>query len=327
MTPRRLAVAVTSALASALLAIALLYVTPSLAADAAAPDAAAPEATARPTIGLALGSGGANGLAHIAILQVFDDLGIVPDRIAGTSIGAVIGGLYAAGLSADEIHDIFDDVAGSPLDAVSGLAESDVKLRQLLPFRREEAGLLDARGFLRFLAGHTETRAFETLRIPLAVVATDYWTADSVVLDEGPLFPAIGASMAVPGLFVPVRHGEQLLIDGGTSNPLPFDLLDGEVDLVIAVDVSGSQPLDDGEEIGLTEMLFNSFKITQKAIIRQSLRFRPPDLYLRPETRGVRLLHFHRLDEILRQTAPDAERLREWLEAWRATPTGTAPPS
>lgn len=57
----------------------------------------------RPTIGLALGSGGANGLAHIAILQVFDELGIVPDRITGTSIGAVIGGLYAAGLSAEQI--------------------------------------------------------------------------------------------------------------------------------------------------------------------------------------------------------------------------------
>lgn len=308
-------------LAGALLAIALLG-----ASLAAAPAMATPDdAPARPTIGLALGSGGANGLAHIAILQVFDDLGIVPDRIAGTSIGAVIGGLYAAGLSAEEIHDIFDDVAGSPLDAVSGLAESDVKLRQLLPFRREEAGLLDARGFLRFLAGHTEARDFAGLRLPLEVVATDYWTADSVVLDAGPLFPAIGASMAVPGLFVPVRHGERLLIDGGTTNPLPFDLLEGEVDLVVAVDVSGDQPLDDGEEIGLTDMLFQSFKITQKAIIRQSLRYRPPDLYLRPETRGVRLLHFHRLDEILRQTAPAAEALRGWLEAHRATPIGTAP--
>jgi len=335
MTPRRLAAAVTSVITSTLLTIGLLCATLTFAADGAvaaapdatAPDAAVPDTRARPTIGLALGSGGANGLAHIAILQVFDDLGIVPDRIAGTSIGAVIGGLYAAGLSAEEIRDIFDEVAGSPLDAVSGLAESDLKLRQLLPFRREESGLLDSRGFLRFLASHTETRSFEELRIPLEIVATDYWTADSVVLDEGPLFPAIGASMAVPGLFVPVSRGEQLLIDGGTSNPLPFDLFDGEVDLVIAVDVSGSQPRDDGEEIGLTDMLFQSFKITQKAIIRQSLRFRPPDLYLRPETRGVRLLHFHRLEEILRQTAPAAEALRERLEEWQATPTGTAPPS
>jgi len=286
---------ITPLLRTGLFATALLAAAPVAAASG---DTPAP----RPTIGLALGSGGANGLAHIAILQVFDDLGIVPDRIVGTSIGAVIGGLYAAGLSAKEIRDIFDDVAGSPLDALSGLAKSEVELTELMPFGRDDAGLLDSAGFLRFLAGHTEARTFDELRIPLRIVATDYWTGDSVTLDEGPLFPAIEASMAVPGLFLPVHRGEQLLIDGGTSNPLPFDLLRDEVDLIIAVDVSGSPQLDDGEEIGLTDMLFNSFKIMQQAIIRQSLRHRPPDLYLHPEARGVRLLHFNRI--------------------WRAAPSG-----
>jgi NTE family protein len=312
MTPRR----ITALLMTALLTAALLA-TPLLAGEpvAAAPDdAPAP----RPTIGLALGSGGANGLAHIAVLQVFDDLEIVPDRIVGTSIGAVIGGLYAAGLSAKEIRNIFDDVAGSPLDALSGLAESEMELTELMPFGRDDAGLLDSAGFLRFLASHTEARTFDELHIPLGVVATDYWTGDSVTLDEGPLFPAIEASMAVPGLFLPVHRGEQLLIDGGTSNPLPFDLLHDEVDLIIAVDVSGSRQLDDGEEIGLTDMLFNSFKIMQQTIIRESLRHRPPDLYLHPEARGVRLLHFHRIDEILRQTEPAAEELRDRLEGFRA---------
>ncbi|WP_280552773.1 patatin-like phospholipase family protein [Halomonas sp. 25-S5] len=303
MTPRL----IMPRLAFALFTAALLAAAPGAPAS---PDTPSP----RPTIGLALGSGGANGLAHIAILQVFDDLGIVPDRIVGTSIGAVIGGLYAAGLPAEAIRDIFDDVAGSPLDALSGLAESEVDLSALVPFGRDDAGLLDSAGFLRFLAGQTEVRTFDELRIPLVVVATDYWTTDSVAIDEGLLFPAIEASMAVPGLFMPVHRGEQLLIDGGTSNPLPFDLLQGEVDLVIAVDVSGSRQMTDGEQVGLTDMLFNSFKIMQQTIIRQALRHQPPDLYLRPETQGVRLLHFNRIDEILRQTQPAAEELRDLLE-------------
>ncbi|WP_280546207.1 patatin-like phospholipase family protein [Halomonas sp. 11-S5] len=303
MTPRL----IMSRLAFALFTAALLAVAPGAPAS---PDTSSP----RPTIGLALGSGGANGLAHIAILHVFDDLGVVPDRIVGTSIGAVIGGLYAAGLSAEAIRDIFDDVAGSPLDALSGLAESEVDLSALVPFGRDDAGLLDSAGFLRFLAGHTEVRTFDELRIPLEVVATDYWTGESVILDEGLLFPAIEASMAVPGLFLPVHRGEQLLIDGGTSKPLPFDLLHGEVDLVIAVDVSGSRRQEDGKEVGLSDMLFNSFKIMQQTIIRQALRHQPPDLYLRPETQGVRLLHFNRIDEILRQTEPAAEELRDLLE-------------
>lgn len=66
--------------------------------------------------------------------------------------------------------------------------------------------------------------------------------------------------MAVPGLFTPVPYAEHLLIDGGTSNPLPFDLLQGEVDLVIAVDVSGNSQPDLGQEIGLSDTLFTSFK-------------------------------------------------------------------
>ncbi|QEY58050.1 patatin-like phospholipase family protein [Pseudomonas sp. C27(2019)] len=268
----------------------------------------------RPTIGLALGSGGANGLAHIAILQVFDELGIVPDCIVGSSIGAVIGGLYAAGLSAKQIRGIFDAVAGSPLDALTGLAKSDVKLADLIRFGRRGAGLLDSRGFMRFLATHTDVRDFAELRIPLRVVATDYWTADSVTLADGDLFAAIEASMAVPGLFMPVRQGEQLLIDGGTSNPLPFDLLQGEVDLVIAVDVSGNHQVDQGQEIGLSDMLFTSFKIMQQAITRQALRHQPPDILLSPQAPGVRLLHFHRINEILTYAEPTAAMLRELLE-------------
>jgi NTE family protein len=287
--------------------------------------AAAPP-PARPTLGLALSSGGANGLAHIAVLQVLDELEIVPDRITGTSIGAVIGGLYAAGLSADEILDIFDDVAGSPLDALSGLASLDLDLVDVMHIGLSDGGLFDSSGFLRFLAGHTQARTFDDLSIPLAVVATDYWSGDSVVIEEGPLFPAIEGSMAVPGLFSPVPRGDQLLIDGGTSNPLPYDLLLDEMDLVIAVDVTGGrQPAEDGPP-GVTEILFNSFKIMQQSLIRQALEHRRPHLYLKPEAAGVRLLHFNRIHEILVQAEPVANELRDQLTIWLAIQADAALP-
>jgi len=275
-------------------------------------------ASERPTLGLALGSGGANGLAHIAVLQVFDELEIVPDRITGTSIGAVIGGLYAAGLSAEEILDIFDDVAGSPLDALSGLAGSELEVMDLLQLGLSDGGLFDSGGFLRFLAGHTEARRFDDLRIPLSVVATDYWSGDSVVIEEGPLFAAIEASMAVPGLFKPVHRGDQLLIDGGTSNPLPYDLLMEEMDLVIAVDVSGSRNPDSEPEPGITDLLFKTFSIMQQSLIRQALERQPPHLYLRPEATGVRLLHFNRIHEVLAQSEAATGELRDQLAIWQA---------
>ncbi|MCA1768398.1 MAG: patatin-like phospholipase family protein [Halomonas sp.] len=266
-----------------------------------------------PTIGLALGSGGANGLAHIAMLQVFDELEIVPDRIVGTSIGAVIGGLYAAGLSADEILNIFDDVAGSALDALSGLAGTELGLVDLLQIDLSNGGLLNSGGFMSFLAGHTEVSRFDELRIPLTVVATDYWTGNSVETDTGQLFPAIEASMAVPGLFSPVHRDDQLLIDGGTSNPLPYDLLLDDMDLVIAVDVSGSRHPEPESEPGITDLLFKTFSIMQQSLIRQALAHRRPHLYLKPEAEGVRLLHFNRIHEILAQAEPVADELRDQL--------------
>ncbi|QTF93464.1 patatin-like phospholipase family protein [Halomonas sp. BM-2019] len=283
-------------------------------------------ASSRPTLGLALGSGGANGLAHIAVLQVLDELEIVPDRIAGTSIGAVIGGLYAAGLSADEILDIFDDVAGSPLDALSGLAGSELDLTDLLQLGLGDGGLFDSGGFLRFLAGHTQARTFDDLAIPLSVVATDYWSGDSVVIEAGRLFPAIEASMAVPGLFKPVPRGEQLLIDGGTSNPLPYDLLLDDMDLVIAVDVSGGRHPESDPVPGIADLLFKTFSIMQQSLIRQGLAHRRPHLYIKPEATGVRLLHFNRIHEILAQAAPAADELRDQLTIWLAIQADAALP-
>ena len=245
---------------------------------------------AQAPIGLALGSGGAGGLAHIAMLRVFDDLEIAPDRIAGTSIGAVIGALYAAGLSADQIHAIFDDFGGSSLDALSTLMTPSAE------------------------------RTFEELSIPLEIVATDYWTGEPVVLSEGDLFMAIRASMAVPGLFSPVKHGEHLLVDGGMSNPLPYDLLTDRHDLVVAIDVSGTRVPDGGSERGMTDLLFSTFEIMQQSIIAARMQSARPDIYLRPDTNDVRLLQFNRIETILEHAGPAAADLRRRLEKILVTP-------
>lgn len=272
-------------------------------------------------IGLALGSGGAAGLAHIAMLAVFDELGMQPSRIAGTSIGAVIGALYSAGLDARTIGGLFDEFGGSGLDAISGLIQGDngLNLRDVMDLDLEHGGLVDPGGFIEFLEDQTPVRDFEALRIPLDVVATDYWSGEAVVLSTGSLFDAVRASMAVPGLFSPLRRGQQLLIDGGTTNPLPVDRLRDDCSTVIAIDVSGARPRpDDDPEAGFSDLLFGSFTLMQQALISQTLTQYEPDLYLKPEIRNVRLLHFNRIDSVLEQAAPTAQRLRHFLEPHRA---------
>jgi len=269
-----------------------------------------------PSIGLALGSGGAAGLAHIAMLQVFDDLGVTPARITGTSIGAVIGGLYAAGQSAEEIRDIFDEFGGSSLDMLSHLvlSDSDLKLRELLKLDINNGGLIDSGGFLKFLSGKITARTFDDLAIPLEVVATDYWTGKTVILSEGDLFQAIEASMAVPGLFSPVRLGEQLLVDGGTTNPLPFDLLNGRYDLVVAIDVTGSRSPGEDDQLNWTEALFSTFDIMQQSLIASRISTQKPDIYIKPDIGNIRLLHFNRIATTLERSAPAAQELKKQLE-------------
>ncbi len=267
------------------------------------------------SVGIALGSGGAAGLAHIAMLQVFDDLQIKPDRIVGTSIGAVIGALYAAGLDATEIHAIFAEFGGSELDALSGLVQPDagLDLDKMLLVDFGQGGLLDPDGFLDYLAKKIEARTFSDLAIPLEVVATDYWTGNSIVLKEGDLFSAVKASMAVPGLFPPVQLGKQLLIDGGTSNPLPFDLIVKRHELTIAIDVTGSRENRGNKQSDWMEIFFSTFEIMQQSIITVRKENNRPDIYIKPGIQNVRLLHFNRIASIMQQAAPAAEQLRKEL--------------
>lgn len=271
--------------------------------------------SATPSIGLALGSGGAGGLAHIAMLQVFDDLKLKPGQIVGTSIGAVIGVLYAAGLSAEQIEEIFYEFGGSRLDVLSHLALSDTELNlsDLFDVDIDNGGLIDSTAFLDFLAAKIEARSFSDLMIPMEVVATDYWSGETIVLSKGDLFTAVKASIAVPGLFSPVPHGEQLLIDGGTSNPLPFHLLIDSHDLVVAVDVTGSRVSSDKAKVEFTEVFFKTFEIMQQSIISAQMSHQKPDVYIKPDTSNIRLLHFNRLKQIHKQAEPAAEKLKEKL--------------
>lgn len=294
-------------LAALLVAVALAWPWPA--------SLTAAETSSAPSIGLALGSGGAGGLAHIAMLEVFDELELQPGAIAGTSIGAVMGALYAGGLDAMEIRAVFEEFGGSRLDMVSGLLEADAgeRLVGLLETDLSHGGMLSIDAFLEFLGSKIEARTFAELDIPLMVVATDYWTGEMRVINEGPLLPALGASMAVPGLFAPVARGEDLLVDGGTSDPLPFDLLQGKHDIIVAIDVSGSQPQAEQMEPGMLEMLFRTFDIMQQSLIALRLAENPPDIYIDVDTSGVRLLEFNRIDEVLEHARPAARELRHSL--------------
>jgi len=192
----------------------------------------------RPTIALALGAGGARGLAHIAVLEAFDDLGIKPTMIAGASIGAVIGAAYAAGVSARQIRSHAERLLRDRSTVMAALVGARTgRLTDLIA--RGNPFLIDAERFLDRLWPNIIPERFEDLELPLLAVATDYSARTEAVFHKGRLLRAVADSMAIPGLVKPVRHGGHLLVDGGAVNQLPFDHQIGRADLLVAVDVTG----------------------------------------------------------------------------------------
>ena len=269
-------------------------------------------------IGLALGGGGAKGLAHIPILETLDELGVRPAAIAGTSIGALVGALYASGITAREMRADLDEVLFSN-DGDGEKLGLDVprRLRQILDLIDLDlgrGGLLRGEKFLERVYEDVRARRFEELAIPFKVVATEFWSREQVVFEAGELIPAVRASMSLPVLFSPVILGDRVLMDGGAVNPVPYDLLFDDCDFTIAVDVSGVRSKDpEGQVPSLTESIFNTFQIMSKAIVDQKLRIRPPDLYLRPAIIDVQALEFDRAHEIYDQAASACEELRQRL--------------
>lgn len=268
-----------------------------------------------PTIGLALGGGGARGLAHIPILEAFDEMGLRPKIIAGTSIGAIFGAAYAAGLTGREIRAHTQEVLKKRLDLVRDLYSARVRnTRRIWNVFTAGSSFLAPARLLDIILPPGVGQDFASLPTPLKIVSSDFYAQEPVVFTSGPLRKAIAASIALPVIFEPVTHEGRILIDGGLVNPLPFDLLHGEADLTVAIDVSGAPVRRPGQEMPKAwETLFASNFIFERTIIKEKLRSRHPDVYIDAGTSRFQILDFLRLDEILAAAEPAKERLKSQL--------------
>lgn len=282
------------------------------AAAPALPGGAAP-ARRGARLGIALGGGGARGLAHVEILGVLDELGVKPDLIAGTSMGAVIGALYASGRSADDMKALVTD-ALLRRDHYLGFVRKELLERfHLIDPGMTQQVLLGSGDFIEFIHRQIGPGTFADLRIPLLAVAADIQRREQVVLGAGDLTAALEASIAFPGLFRPVTIDGRPLVDGGIVNPVPYDLLTECCDIVIAVDVSGRRTYAADAELSFFDLVFESFLTMEKSIMAAKMNRRPPDLYVKPDLVDVHLLDFGKADVIYRQAGPARDRFRTQL--------------
>ena len=268
------------------------------------------------TVALALGGGGARGLAHVAVLEALDEMGVKPTAIAGTSIGAIIGAGYAAGMSGRDIRRYAIKVAHGRAELMGRMMRSRAgKLRDLFGGGFGDATRLDAEKLCRNFLPETIPDDFAALKIPLTVVASDLYRRQPVVFSQGPLLQALAASIALPGIIRPVEIAGRILVDGGATNPLPFDLLRGRADIVVAVEISGPPSPDRHEVPNALECLYATVLVMTHSIIDEKLKHGRPDLLLQPDVGAFRVLDFLRASAILRVAEPVKAELKERLSA------------
>ena len=256
--------------------------------------------TSRPrTLALALGGGGARGLAQIAVIEALDEIGIKPVVIAGTSIGAAIGAAYAAGMGGKSMRRFAIRVAHERGETIARLLAARAGAA---PFSAVLANpmLLDAKKLAAAFLPPEITDDFAALKIPLIVLATDLYERCAVPCAAGALKDAIAASMAVPGLVRPVEVDGKVLVDGGAVEPLPFRYLQGRADVILAVDVSGGTRGRPREIPDPWECLFTTLQIMGRTIVNEQLKHGAPDLLIRPNIGAFRMLDFFRASAILR---------------------------
>jgi len=268
------------------------------------------------TFALALGSGGARGLSHIVVLEALDEMGVKPVAIAGASIGAMIGAAYAAGMSGREIRRHVTHILLDRPSAMRRLIAARAGgLADLLAIGLGQATLLDAEKICTQFLPDALPEDFASLTIPLRVVASDLYGRREHVFTHGSLRTALAASIAIPGLIRPIDMHGRIFVDGGATNPLPFDLLRGEADVVVAADVSGNAVDEPREMPGAIEAIYSTLLVMGSVITAEKLRHGAPDLLVRPNVGLFRALDFLPASAILRVAEPVKADVKEKLAA------------
>jgi NTE family protein len=270
------------------------------------------------TVSLVLGAGGARGLAHIGVIQWLTENGYTIRSIAGSSMGALIGGIYASGKLSSYAEWV--------------LALERMEVLRLLDPSFDGAGLFKGDriiGVLRELIGDAE---IEKLPISFTAVAMDLDSGKEVWLREGKLFDAIRASIAIPLLLTPYRHGSRTLVDGGLVNPVPIaPTLNDPTDLTIAVNVGGraeaspaeapSAPIPDENDYrqrihafieslnpsravldttpGMIDVALRSMEAMENTIARLKLAAYSPDVTVEVPRNACRIHEFWRAEEMI----------------------------
>lgn len=241
------------------------------------------------TLGLALGSGGARGVAHIGFLRALEEEGIKPDYIAGCSMGAVVGGCYASGMTLEELTEI-----------VQSLKAGDIM--DFTPMVLSRMSLFRSKKIYDLLVEHIKVENIEDMVIPFRCVATELLSGKLHVFDSGNAAMAIQASSTIPLILRPVKHDGKMFVDGGCLSRVPIRTAkEMGADVVVAVDVvtDVADPVDDVKNI--VAMVSRIFDIMDAHLTASNriLESELCDLLVEPDLKGMNGFEMKEIDRAL----------------------------
>jgi NTE family protein len=231
-----------------------------------------------PKIGLVLSGGGARGLAHLGVLQAFDELEIPIHHISGVSAGALVGALYAAG--------------NPPYEILKSLMK--IRINRFFRPLIGQKGLLNLENIGKILRKYLQDD-FQSLKIPLHVATTDLQNSQLVYFSNGPLIQPLLASCSIPVLFKPIKINNQLYVDGGVLNNFPIEPLQSTCHKIIGVHVN---PFQEFREIkGIRSVVEHSFHLAVSLNVAE--RLKKCDLLIEPlELKKYRLNKISKAEEM-----------------------------
>lgn len=268
-----------------------------------------------PSFAVAFGGGGARGLAHIHVVEALDELGVRPTAIAGSSIGAIMGAAMASGMSGRDIRAHCQFVLGDRKELATRMWRSRGRAFGDIFSGNFSIGQFDIERVLSAFLPDAIPKDFSDLQIPLLVTGTDYYGHYETVFSQGDLFSALSASAAVPALFRPVKREGRVYIDGGIYNPVPFDLLAGRADIVIAIDVVGVPEGDPARLPKPVDSMFGATQLMMQSITAMKIKAKAPDIFLRPPVSSFRMFDFLKIFRIMEETAAVKDEVKQAVDA------------
>ncbi len=234
----------------------------------------------RPKLGLALGGGFARGIAHIGVLRAFEESEIPIHVIAGTSVGALIAATYAS---------------GTPLEEMERQAAA-TRFRDFGRWTLSRMGMASNDRLGDFLHKFTPADRFDQMRIPLTIVATDLMSGKSVHFTEGEIRPALRASCAYPGLFLPVEYQRHFYVDGFLTETVPVEAA-REMGADVVVGVHLEPGLLDSPPHSMIEVISRSFSILQTSAM-QAWR-EDVDILIEPNVHHIQWDQFEKAPQLI----------------------------